>query len=135
MNEKTPLRRKRVFEKGSDICIERGNDEDDDRVRGVHSYQKPKRQSETIQLKSCDGDYYEWMANTSEVRPISITEGLEWSSMSNLHKIFWWVNAFIQLMILAMFDFRTDRLHQRNYMKHHLIHYSGIFLYPYCTCL
>ena len=130
-----PLMMTSVSEEGDDISIEPGNDEDDNRESGGHSYQNPEHHNEIIDLENCDGDYYEWMANTSEVRPISITEGLEWSSMSNLHKIFWWVNAFIQLMILAMFDFRTDRLHQRNYMKHHLIHYSGIFLYPYCTCL
>ena len=105
------------------------DDEDVQRQSGGRSYQKGKVYGKSTKVTSSDGDYYEWMAMAKDVRPISIAEGLEWSSMSILSKLFWWIAACMQLMMLTMFDFRTDRLQQRNYMRHHWVHYSGTVLF------
>lgn len=104
-------------------------DENVQLLSGESSNQEGKQCGKSMELTGWDGDYYEWMAKAKEVRPICIAEDLEWSSMSNLHKLFWWIEACIQLLILTMFNFRTDRLRQTHYLKHHWMHYSGKLLF------
>ena len=77
-------------------------------------------------ISSKYNDYYEWMGCAKELRPITITEGLEWHTMTAFKKLIWWIGTCIQMLTLTILSLRTDRLAQINsYMKHHWKHYSG----------
>ena len=76
---------------------------------------------------SSNNDYYEWMANTKEVRPITITENVDLKSMSWSEKILWSLGTILQMLTLTVLSIRTDRLFDWDrYLKHHWKHYSGI---------
>ena len=71
-------------------------------------------------------DYYEWMGCVKEIRPITVTEDVEWSSMTQFQRLVWWIATGIQMLTLTILSLRTDRLLQcDNYMKCHWKHYSG----------
>ena len=71
-------------------------------------------------------DYYESMGNAKEVRPITVIENLQWSTMSGCNRLFWWIKTFIQMITLTMISLRTDRLLDWNgYLKYHWKHYLG----------
>ena len=71
------------------------------------------------------GDYYEKMAMAKEVRPITITEGLEWNSMPHMRKLLWSFGTCIQMLTLTIFSLRTDRLLEKSYLAKHWKHYLG----------
>jgi hypothetical protein len=71
-------------------------------------------------------DYYEWMGNAKEVRPITVMENLQWSTMSCFNRFLWWIKTFIQMITLTILSLRTDRLLDWNgYLKYHWKHYLG----------
>ena len=43
-------------------------------------------------------DYYENVAKSAEIRPIAVTEDVDFSSMSTLKKIFWWFLTSLKLL-------------------------------------
>ena len=72
-------------------------------------------------------DYYEWMGRVTEVRPITITEDVEFCRMSHFQCLIWWLGTGIQMLTLTILSLRTDRLAQYNsYLKYHWKHYSGM---------
>lgn len=71
-------------------------------------------------------NYYDQMAKAKEVRPITITEDLEWTLMTWFHQILWWMGTLLQIVSLTIFSLRIDRLAQwKTYLIHHWKHYSG----------
>ena len=99
---------------------------EDDETRGG-SGQRSKNNGEKFPpiSRRCN-DYYEQMAMEKEVRPIKITEGLEWNSMSHFCKMLWCIGTCIQMLTLTILSLRTDRLGQgKGYLTHHWKHYSG----------
>ena len=72
-------------------------------------------------------DYYEWIANAKEVRPITITENVDFKAMSSFRKYWWSCGTCVQMLTLTVLSIRTDRLFDwRGYLKYHWKHYSGI---------
>ena len=107
------------------------HNDDDDKTRGG-SGQRSQNDAERFPPTSrrCN-NYYEWMAKQKEVWPITVTEGLEWVSMSYFHKVLWWIGTCIQMLTLTILSLRTDRLGQgKGYLTHHWKHYSGWFIIP-----
>ena len=71
-------------------------------------------------------DYYKWMGSVKEVRPITVTEDVEWHKMSTFQHLIWWIWTCIQILSLTILSIRCDRLMQWNlYLKYHWKHYSG----------
>ena len=84
-----------------------------------------KNNKNTISVKYTD--YYKWMGRVSEVRPISVTEKLDWSNMSWFNRVVWWIQTFVQMITLTILSLRTDRLLDWNgYLKYHWKHYLGM---------
>ena len=72
-------------------------------------------------------DYYEWTASAKEVRPITITENVDFKAMSSFRKFWWSCGTCVQMLTLTILSIRTDRLFDwRGYLKYHWKHYSGI---------
>ena len=87
-----------------------------------NAFESSKRQKNKI----WKNDYYNWISNAKEVRPITITEDLEWGAMTCFQKLLWWVGMCIQMLTLTILSLRTDRLLDWDgYLKHHWKHYSG----------
>ena len=87
-----------------------------------NAFESSKRQKNKI----WKNDYYNWISNAKEVRPITITEDLEWEAMTCLQKLLWGVGTSIQMLIMTILSLRTDRLLDWDgYLKHHWKHYSG----------
>ena len=87
-----------------------------------NGFESSKRQKNKI----WKNDYYNWISNAKEVRPITITEDLEWGAMTCFQKLLWWVGMCIQMLTLTILSLRTDRLLDWDgYLKHHWKHYSG----------
>ena len=90
---------------------------------------KEPDKSKKLSLHQRGNDYYEWMGSAKEVRPIAVTEGVEWHTMSNFGKLVWCNSICIQMLSLTIFSLRTDRLVDvKRYMKYHWKHYSGSVL-------
>ena len=71
-------------------------------------------------------DYYEWMGSAKEVRPISVTENVQWSTKSWFQRFTWYFGTCINMLTLTILSIRTDRfLDWNGYLKHHWKHYSG----------
>ena len=71
-------------------------------------------------------NYYDQMARAKEVRPITITEDLEWTLMTWCQQILWWMGTSLQIVSLTVFSLRIDRLAQwKSYLIRHWKHYSG----------
>ena len=74
-------------------------------------------------------DFYEWMGSAKELRPIAITDEIDWTRMKHFDKVFWCIGQCIQMVVLTFFSIRTDRFLQVNsYLKYHWKHYSGSVL-------
>ena len=72
-------------------------------------------------------DYYEWTASAKEVRPITITENVDFKAMPFSQKLWWSFGTCVQMLTLTVLSIRTDRLLDwRGYLKYHWKHYSGI---------
>ena len=65
------------------------------------------------------------MAKVLEIRPISVTENLQYNLMSRGAKLFWMVGTLIQMLSLTIFSLRVDRIWDKNYLSNHWKHYSG----------
>ena len=88
------------------------------------SHTKRSKNSKSV---TSNNDYYEWMANAKEVRPITVTENVDIKSMSWSEKILWSLGTILQMLTLTVLSIRTDRLFDWDrYLKHHWKHYSGI---------
>ena len=82
-----------------------------------------------IQNTPMYSDFYEWMGSAKEIRPVAITDDIDWSRMKHYDKVFWCIGQCIQMVILTFFSIRTDRCSQVNsYLKYHWKHYSGSVL-------
>ena len=65
------------------------------------------------------------MAKVLEIRPISVTENLQYNLLSRGAKLFWMVGTLIQMLSLTIFSLRVDRIWDKNYLSNHWKHYSG----------
>ena len=65
------------------------------------------------------------MAEVNEVRPISVTENIQWNLMSKFRKISWVIGTLVQMLSLTIFSIRVDRICDKNYVLNHWKHYSG----------
>ena len=70
-------------------------------------------------------DYYDSMATLREIRPISVTENIQWNLMSKMAKFLWVIGTLIQMLSLTIFSLRVDRICDKNYISNHWKHYSG----------
>ena len=86
-----------------------------------------KHNKNSKSVVTSNNDYYEWMANAKEVRPITVTENVDLNSMSCSEKVLWSLGTVLQMLTLTVLSIRTDRLFDWDrYLKHHWKHYSGI---------
>ena len=100
--------------------IEEQNDlmnETNDAQKGSSiAFESSKRQKNKI----WKNDYYNWISNAKEVRPITITEDLEWEAMTCFQKLLWWIGTCFQMLTLTKVSLRADRLVDWDgYLKHH----------------
>ena len=51
-----------------------------------------------IDRKSDYNDYYEHVAHTSHIRPIAVTENVNFNTMSSSQRICWWMSTAIHLL-------------------------------------
>ena len=87
---------------------------------------KKSEVSNTHDDGTCKKDYYRRMSCVKEVRPITITENLEWENTTCIQRSSWWIATCIQILTLTILSLRTDRLLEWNeYLKQHWKHYSG----------
>eukprot|EP00092_Neocalanus_flemingeri_P095620 GFUD01121657.1.p1 GENE.GFUD01121657.1~~GFUD01121657.1.p1 ORF type:complete len:337 (+),score=53.32 GFUD01121657.1:142-1152(+) len=78
------------------------------------------------ELESKYTDYYQFIANSKSIRPICITEDVDFRNMSFVKKICWWVGTFFKLLSIIMLSVRTDRLSDVQYLRHHWLFYGGM---------
>lgn len=74
-------------------------------------------------------DYYEYLSTSATVRPICITEGVDFSKMSLLQRMWWWVVTFLKFLSIIILSVRTDRLGDWDYLTHHYLHYTGLLVF------
>jgi len=74
-------------------------------------------------------DYYECIENSKSIRPICLTEDVEFKKMSSVRKCFWWIGTFFKLLSIIMLSVRTDRLGDPQYLGHHWLHYGGMLVF------
>ena len=43
-------------------------------------------------------DYYECIENSKSIRPICLTEDVEFKKMSSVRKCFWWIGTFFKVL-------------------------------------
>ena len=76
----------------STVADESDTDSDLEAAAGL----KPRSESD---LKSEQyHDYYEHVARSQHIRPIAVTEGVNFQKMSSSQKICWWISTALRLL-------------------------------------
>jgi len=73
-------------------------------------------------------DYYHFIANSKSIRPICITEDVDFENMPFTRKIIWWFGTIFKLLSIIVLSVRTDRLSDKPYLRSHWCHYGGMLL-------
>jgi len=74
-------------------------------------------------------DYYENIANSVAIRPIAVTEDVDFSIMSTPKKILWWFLTILKLLSCIILSVRTDRVGDKEYLSQHWLHYSCMLVF------
>lgn len=53
-------------------------------------------------------DYYQFIANSKEVRPICITEDVDFKNMSFVQKLLWWLGTIFKVRTNQSFKFKPS---------------------------
>jgi len=75
------------------------------------------------------GDYYDFIAQSSSLRPISVTEGQGIEGKTSIGKFLWWVRTVLQFLSIIILSVRTDRLSECVYLSCHWRHYGGMLVF------
>jgi len=73
-------------------------------------------------------DYYQTIEKSKAIRPICITENVDFGQMTFTRKILWWIGTVFKLLSIIVLSVRTDRLSDSSYLAAHWVHYGGMLL-------
>jgi len=100
------------------------NDEEQERLTLI------VRQGERLEDEERDyDDYYDHISRSPSIRPITVTEGVNFSRMRIGKKILWWCITTLNLLSCIVLSVRTDRLLDWKYLSKHKLHYGFLLLF------
>merc|ERR1712110_411588 len=89
-----------------------------------------KSRSESDDRKSDQyNDYYEHVARSEHIRPIAVTEDVNFETMSSSQTLCWWMSTAVRLLSCIVLSVRTDRLWDPVYLARHYRHYGLLLLF------